>query len=135
MYDMRSLNRQDRFKRRRELLAILPTNYSVVSVVLNTTLISVLEQSMRRSTAAPRFLAQKFHCPRVSPGNVPLTKEPVDSGYEIAFTAVFFGMSRNDGEHRCVTSQETAAKETSPSSSLLNLGLFSDPLACLRSFL
>ena len=38
---------------------------------------------MRITTAAPRFLAQKFDCPRVSPGDAPLTKEPVDSGYEI----------------------------------------------------
>ena len=48
----------------------------------------VLDASMRITTAAPRFLAQKFDCPRVSPGDAPLTKEPVDSGYEIAVAAV-----------------------------------------------
>ena len=29
------------------------------------------------------FLGKKFHSPRVSPGDQPLTEEPVDSGYEI----------------------------------------------------
>ena len=32
----------------------------------------------------------KFHYPRVSPGDQPLTKEPEDSGYEIVLIVITF---------------------------------------------
>ena len=38
---------------------------------------------MRIKTGTHDFLGKKFHSPRVSPGDQPLTEEPVDCGYEI----------------------------------------------------